>query len=539
MAPSLADWMLMCRYFENLSYCLMQHKSVEFMADYKNQPASLRLIMCALACLSFNPPLPKSVWLDYYNRARKAIKREGHMATDQHIFSYLLLSHFTMATGHPMLAEPYFFKAIRLMLYLGYGRDPDDSNQLCDLNEVEKNGRRYTFWCLYYTSKIVQIAMSRPVMADLDSSKVKRCKKPDFSALGLKTRTSEISTICYLSSFLDIIHDTTQLYQTKPPKLVDDILDSTQFEVIRSRIMHLLSTLPTGLVLSQDNSSQFVEFTSTIKDRETVIDCFFTTLFYNVSICLLNRPILYLTKFLHHDSIHLSNCPENKTSIQNSLFEAVAAAQTVVGLSSWLVHQSDMGLDLEGGQFRQRLWKQHVFESFLLFESVVVLWFATTQTQRFWWEIPGIEAAVSVLGLDDRKRIRSQVLDVLRTLKDLEVGLSATVNPNVFHVQYGNMQNFITPMVSCIEKMVEEMEDSENSMAGAETLDMDFDREVEEIAIEMNVMSLTEVDPEVSEPYTRDPWVLLGLLGVEVKGLRWKAWYEEDWRSFWTRVSSQ
>ncbi|KAJ3030656.1 UNVERIFIED_CONTAM: hypothetical protein HDU68_008291 [Siphonaria sp. JEL0065] len=354
MAPSASDWILMSQYLQSYRYCLMGMNDPSFLLDYTNQPVSLRLIMCAIACLHMEPPLPRQVWIEYYNRARKALKREKN--TEKHIIANLLVSQFTMGNvvnGHPILAEPYFFKAIRTMLYLEYTRDPDDIPSIAHLDYALKNQRRNI------------------------------------------------------------------------PKRVEDILQSPECDSVRTRLYDLRKEIPAHLILSQEN---LFAFTTTFKDRETVVDCFFTTLFHNVTLCIVNRPILYLTGFLTQDSVHLASSTENYTKIMNALFESVAAAQTVVGLASC------------------------------------------------------------------------------------------------------DVQNFVTPLVCCIERMLEEMECSEKSLSAGT---MDVERELDGIAIEMKVMSLSEDDKEVMEPFYTYPWVFLGLLGVEVNGTKWQAWYEEEWREFW------
>ncbi|KAJ3012628.1 UNVERIFIED_CONTAM: hypothetical protein HDU68_001100 [Siphonaria sp. JEL0065] len=454
MAATVQDWILMTRYYETVKYSVSMKCDPEFLVNFSMHSAARRLIMCALACLNMDPPLPKQVALDYYNRARKAVSRRAGDCTVDLMMANYLLSDFAMSL------------------------------------------------------------------------------KPN--TFGVQYRTNEVATNYYLSTILDIIRDTTRHHTTNIPRTVVDLLSPPKATPFRAQLHTFRSSTPSHLIISQENGTQFLAFTSTFQGRETVTDCLFLTMFYNVAICIMNRPILYLTKFLKRDSVHLTM--ENRSTIFTALNESLVSAQTVVGLASWLVHQSEMKLDGEDGKFRDSFWRLHPFESFVLFEAVVVLWFATTQTQEFWFE--GITPVLNFMTLEDRQRIRSQVLDVLRTLKDLEQGLSTSQQSNVYDVRYGDVTNFVSPMVECIQRMLSVIEDVEFAViigekAGSSVNEM----EVEAVAIEMNVLSLTDTDPELREPYRSDPWVFLGLLGAQVKGMKWRAWYEEDWRLFWKKVA--
>ncbi|KAJ3061163.1 hypothetical protein HDU99_005648, partial [Rhizoclosmatium hyalinum] len=144
-----------------------------------------------------------------------------------------------------------------------------------------------------------------------------------------------------------------------------------------------------------------------------------------------------------------------------------------------------------------------------MFEAVISLWFALTQTQSFWWNLVSTTASgpnnpniVQVMDLNRRIRLRTQVLDVLQTLKDLETSLACAVSDRIYYANFQST-NFITPMVSCIVKMVEQMEDVEKLVGGIPTPQ---ETEVESVAIEISVFSLTEADPEIPAPVTLEPW---------------------------------
>ncbi|KAJ3070060.1 hypothetical protein HDU98_006913 [Podochytrium sp. JEL0797] len=550
MEASITDWILASQFMAHMPYQLLSFNDPFFINNFHTEPASLRFIVCAHACLHTNPPMSKHITIDYYNRARKAIKRESFVPVEKHIRSCLLLSEFCRSNGHPILAEPYFQKSVRSALENHLDVDPDDSAWLqpLQLTESEKERRRQVFWIVYFITKQIQIFMSKRILpANIDGTRVRFCKKPFTTNLVAELLAPETATICYLSRILDITHEITTHHTQSIPRTVSEIIFSTVCESMRARLRIVKAGIPSRLILSDCSPHAFHEFTATFSDQEILIDCLFTTLYFNSTVCLLNRPTLYLTKFLSPDSPHLSSSPDAVFKISTAVRESITSAHIILSLSSWILHQSDAGVDNAGGKFRARLWKEHAFEVFALFEAVIVLWFATTQTRAGWWTVvpptltpiqspsPPGEGSSECLGvtmeLQDRKRVRSLVLDVLRTLRDLEVSLSPATDV-VFSLHY-EAENFVTPMCACVARMVDEMEDAENGIR-------DGGAQEGGVSIEMSVMSLTDVEPEVELPYKRDPWTLLGLLGVQVKGgLRWSAYYENSWRELWERIGKE
>ncbi|KAJ3290628.1 hypothetical protein HDU79_003105 [Rhizoclosmatium sp. JEL0117] len=430
-----------------------------------------------------------------------------------------------------MLAGVHFSKAIATLFACRLNYDPDFV--VPTATDTEKENRRHLFWIMYFLAKNVEIAVAKYPFRPIDCSQVKFAKKPNSTKPLWESPSNEIATVCYISGILDLIREATQLWHKVPSNILE-ITNSPILSTLRTRLQILQTQIPGHLIVSAD---KYLEFTTIFLGREIVSDALITTIYYYSAVSVMNRPILYLTKYLPSNSPYL--VPLGPI-IMSTLLESLLAAETVVGLVSWLLHQCRLGLDGEGGTFRESLWRDMTLSSLNMFEAVISLWFALTQTQSFWWNLVSTTASgpnnpniVQVMDLNRRIRLRTQVLDVLQTLKDLETSLACAVSDRIYYANFQST-NFITPMVSCIVKMVEQMEDVEKLVGGIPTPQ---ETEVESVAIEISVFSLTEADPEIPAPVTLEPWVLLGLLGVNVKGLTWNAWYEEEWRQFWLQVA--
>ncbi|KAJ3394266.1 hypothetical protein HDU84_009021 [Entophlyctis sp. JEL0112] len=257
--------------------------------------------------------------------------------------------------------------------------------------------------------------------------------------------------------------------------------------------------------------------------------------------------MLYLTHFLGLNSKALQN-PDNLMLVLESLHASLASAQVIVELASWLLHEKDSvhEIDMHGDSFRRWFWKNHGFSSMMLFEAVIVLWFSTCRTQAFWFDYVDAENEKSLeysalhMNLEDRRRIRSQVMDVLRTLCDLEDDMSASKkkSPLVQEAGFdgGKFSSLLTPMIMCTNAMIDEMEEMEARLTGNIPLGMHSGPNQDELLVRLTVVSISDSEPEKLEGHTAQPWALLGLIGVKVRNLRWNAFYEDEWREFWQQV---
>ncbi|KAJ3221009.1 hypothetical protein HDU81_010969, partial [Chytriomyces hyalinus] len=93
-----------------------------------------------------------------------------------------------------------------------------------------------------------------------------------------------------------------------------------------------------------------------------------------------------------------------------------------------------------------------------------------------------------------------------------------------------------TPLVDCIEAMLAEIsQQCDFASKEATTTSSAIDSaSVNSLVFEMQVLSLETAVPVDVVQQNRSPWVLLGLLGIDVGGkFRWGAAYEAAWKEFW------
>ncbi|KAJ3094750.1 hypothetical protein HK100_006043 [Physocladia obscura] len=549
LMPSLGDMVVVMQYFRDpnlLAQFLLYPRAV--VGNFFTENTSLRLIICAIAANFQIPRLPNKVCIEYYSRARKSIKKYGNIVSLKH--TQALMFH-----SLPTLAHPFFAKAAGMARILQLDIDPDNNPRFINISEDEKEERRNIFWFIYYSFKIVQICHLRNfTLSSPSSANVKYCHQyKKFSDSGIDSIYPEIATSCYASKILDLILDAKD-YCITPPYEVYDLLGSRKFHLIISHLLELKQSIPSHrlLSISTENNSLAQFMASWPHYPEKIFDKLFLTIYYNAAICMVHRPTLYLTKFLPLTSPYLMQNADAITIILNALGTSMNAAQTIVSFASWLVHLSDSGHDGDGGLLQHKIWREHTFGTFALFEAVVVLWFALCHTQRFWWRTDADSLSGSDefageslrMGIKDRRRIRSQVLDVLRSFKELEgifggVGkngstIDGMISENEKEERENSLPNMLTPMVAAIEAMVIEMEASETRMTDKSIGKLEA--ALQGITLGMRVIGIE--DDDVNIPSEIEPWAFLGLLGMEVGGMHWFSRHELPWRLFWSNLTS-
>ncbi|KAJ3137642.1 hypothetical protein HK100_000554 [Physocladia obscura] len=559
MMPSIGDWVVVFQYFRqpNLLGQLLNLRLL--LEHFFTENQSLRLIVCALTAYLQTPSLPAKVCVAYYSRARKSINRHGNIVSLKHVQVFMLHSLFLLAIGQPTLARPLFTRAITMLMQLQLYIDPDNIPTTANLSDEEKEDRR--------TYSRVKYARRR-------------------YAHGYNGETTdpifEIASHCYCSSIFEIILEAKSHWIT-PPSSVGEIFSTTFYNSIGSSLGTLKGIIPSYRLLSTDpNSNSLAQFMSYQQQNpytqqqyqqppqqyhhhhlETIIDRLLITIFYNSAICIINRPLLYVSKFLPLTSPYLLHNPDRIKCVLNALDASVTAAQTILSFADWIVVY-------QRPESSSKIWKEQTFSIFALFEAIIVLWFALCHTQRFWWRpetVAGVvlsERTTSAIengggsgnvfgdtlqmGVQERRRIRVQILDVLKSLKEAEAMFGNTGSSENASVDQmildendqsgggsgGGHPNMITPIVVAIEAMIREIQEAE--VAVIETNEK-FEAVLKGITLGMKVVAIVDDDEEF--PKQMEPFVFLGLLGMEVSGLNWNASNEQPWRNFWYKVINE
>ncbi|KAI9329545.1 hypothetical protein BDR26DRAFT_723053 [Obelidium mucronatum] len=347
-----------------------------------------------------------------------------------------------------------------------------------------------------------------------------------------------VATVCFICHMLDIVFEAT-LEHKNIPESTFHILNSTKTTYLQHRIDELKAKIPFDLLLLiQDGTLPlFLSLSPTQLETMRVMDVLMVSMLFNSTICIIYRTCLYLTSFLTLTSPQLL-VPENLTKLLMVLETCVTSARTITALNTWILNlpaTTDVTPGVTGYKLRHNVFMEQSFTYFALFEAAVVLWFVTTKTQTFWWRNTiGGSGEVLSMTLEDRRIIRSEVLDLLHTLRDLEElhSMKRKVGDEV-------VPNMITPLVRCVAGMVDEMEQIENSSPTTrKPLDAyDDDDSLDFVVLGMKAMMI-DGSPNVDERMDV-PWVFLGLLGVDVGKMRWNGALESQWRSFWKRSVAQ
>ncbi|KAI9333146.1 hypothetical protein BDR26DRAFT_868655 [Obelidium mucronatum] len=481
LMPTIDDWLVVYLFLTNNGTPIPNETPVpmpgfdsdQFLKDFFQLPAFLRLV--ALATCTAHTSFEKS--LVYYKRARKAaIRAVSETPTYQTVQALVILYIYLGYIGQPALVEPLLKIAMHLIQALRLDVDPDDSPWLFHLNLTprQKEDRRCAFWGAY--SEIVWEAATSPKLVDvpINSNKMKG-RSTVYVGSQLIFQGDH-----FMQSF-SILH--TVIIAIKKafvvaPKTSNELIASETVAELQSKMMQVQSQLPTDIREPPELSDNV---TGTV---ELNVNCVGLA-----TICLLNRPRLFLSGFKSFNPMYLSATLQS--NLVSSINQSLDAAHRMLNLLRfYTVYTNPQSL-----------------EAMPMFEAMIVLWYASCRMDPIWW---------SVL---DRKRmewclLREQmqaVVDYFALAKKLD-----SVGGGVIY-----------PLVQCMRAMVQEIDEYEQWVPA--TTDG-----IEEITLGMKVVALDEAESVLE---IREPRAYMGLLGMQVGGIRWPGQSEESWRLFWKLLS--
>ncbi|KAJ3030660.1 UNVERIFIED_CONTAM: hypothetical protein HDU68_008295 [Siphonaria sp. JEL0065] len=431
-----------------------------------------------------------------------------------------------------------------MLIYLRLDQDPEDSDWLMDqkLSDFEIDSRRRVFWILNYSSKILRMCIGSEAMPhELKSKGVKPMHYDVGNHIFTLPLTPETtSPVYYLCTLLDVTQKiANQIILV--PKSFKDLIKSSLFSSLKQELDLWLTSIPDSFFLTPKKLIDQLKG----PERSGLIQL---TMFYRVSVCVLHRPCFYLTGHLSLKSKLMT--PDNMSLILEAMNASVSNALDIAALNSKLLSVTQF---LDGGALEVHgkdwillppsYWKECIHIFFALFESSIVLWFFLTKTKPYWWKVYCFDSEEKEVAA--RTEISEAVLSNLRALRLLEAVLS---NSSVMETTLTGArieparpkQNLVTPMVDCVTRLVQDMEGSAEERELVELYryihftSPKFLLPQNTITIEMDVLSVGKPsDPEKQRWGKEDPWVFMGLLGAEVKGTKWRAPLENEWREFW------
>ncbi|KAI8610908.1 hypothetical protein BC830DRAFT_1143607 [Chytriomyces sp. MP71] len=545
LQPTMGDWVVVYQYLRTCESSFFILSEAPFLQSFFSQPPALRLTFCAIAAHLQNPRLPDKVCFSYYARAQKAVSRVIEKPDLTTLHALLLMSSFASLNGQPLIGRPFFMRAVRMVLELQLNRDPDDLPECRHLSEEEREERRLIFWVMYSSLLVVKIAYSRPLSVEINP-----CVKPAKRSVPLNQNAVpdprlSISPVCYMAALLDVIHSTVT-HHAVIPSSTESILSCDVCLSLSTQLTHVRAQMPDSLILSSSNGTMDAFF-ATYPRRPRGNEAIQLTLYANSAKCLLHRTKLYLTGYLDLDSPQLVQNAANMSTLLTALHETLLAAREIARLTSRLYNISAIQT------VRIQFWEQQDFACFTLFEAVLCLWYVTCRTKAFWFSPD--PASPLHMGRDVRRVIRTECLDVLTTMRNLErtfSGVEEDVDERVAALRgpapvRGELFNMVTPLVAGVVGMVQEMEEVERVEDPSSCLKVQGARlqgvgmgGFEDVVIGMKVISLDDDKQPVHLDFAGadQPWCFLGLLGVPGPGgMKWNAHYEPGWASFWEILS--
>ncbi|KAJ3227939.1 hypothetical protein HDU81_006390 [Chytriomyces hyalinus] len=462
LMPSIKDWELLCKFLTNGTFSLLNYLIPRgFLESLFSQPPGIRLTWGAIAAYLSTPRLSNETCASYFSRAQKAVSRCFHQVSLESMQACVLISYFVLVSGRPRAAAPFHNQSIKLMYALQLEIDPDNILVAAAhpfMSEQEKQARRITFWVTFYCVRLMQSIVVRSHgirQITIKSDNIKPAKAIYYDKYNGQIEAT--ATVCHLVTILDAI-ELVKSHHFTVPQTVSEVIYPSSFEALSSHLNTLRYQLPLHLLCNNfscppsvflDNIANDTSHTRKSVIIETLYDAIMVSMTFNTAKCILYRPQLYLTHFLKLDGPALLDNPKAISTLLTAIDESMKSARRITQLNSWLVMNPNWSVHLH-----------FVFSAFSLFEACVVLWFLTCRTRSFWfWNGAPFSSASSPvvaspyltnqmgdgggslsLSMEERRAIRSELLDAIISLKAIEVSFAMA-----------------GPLRECVEAMVVEM----------------------------------------------------------------------------------
>ncbi|KAJ3288257.1 hypothetical protein HDU79_004983 [Rhizoclosmatium sp. JEL0117] len=490
LMPTINDYLLVYRWLTNEGRKPPNVQNMDadyFLRTFFTQSALSRLSACALAVDFLDTSDVTS--FQYYRRARKAVIRESGVISFENVLSMYRLYQFAEWKGQPLVGMQFLKMAFEMIKELRLDVDPDDSPWLLHLNlsERQKEERRRAYWSPYYM-------WSRAYSLSLEVFDVKistdRVKPPKI-VMDNGALIFDHSNMHVLCKIYDLIGKIKRFLVTPPSSLAKLLQNDSRLH-LRTKLQSIHSYAPKELFLVTESVSNLK---TTDVDRfqiqlgQNPVSVMAFNFQYLSCVSILNRPILFMTTLASCAPMYLSK--NDTITILSTVHQCLECAHRIANLVLFWMSTSTSNLQ----------------DNFASFEAVTVFWFIACRMKAAW-----------------KALIEPHMFDWIDVKRKVDAAVQLTQR---LEMQEG--EGMTSPVARCMEAMQREMQDIEKFGGANESLDSG-DR-VEPLELGMKVLSLNGY---ASETAVRDPFVLLGLLGMEVRGgIRWKGRSEEGWRLFW------
>ncbi|KAJ3079515.1 hypothetical protein HDU99_010695, partial [Rhizoclosmatium hyalinum] len=118
-----------------------------FMMTFFTQPASLRVVVCAIAAY-FSQTISDEATLWFFKRARKAVILAADKPSVASVKAFYWIYVYSQVMKKDHLGLPFLIMAVNLVPLLQLDVDPDELPHLVASSEIEKEERRRLTWGL-------------------------------------------------------------------------------------------------------------------------------------------------------------------------------------------------------------------------------------------------------------------------------------------------------------------------------------------------------------------------------------------------------
>ncbi|KAJ3232832.1 hypothetical protein HDU78_006838 [Chytriomyces hyalinus] len=525
LAPSLEDCAVVAAYFASShprmfldSFVLYLLDHTAFMTTFFTQPAPLRLVVCALASLNADPPMPPMVPVLYYARAKRAalsITDTPSLKTTQALF---LIAAFALAHGQQALSVAVLKPALKMALQLQLEKERPD------LPAWEQGERKRLLFRLHFHTLQSQSLSHHFAGFKLSLSRV--CM-PNVGA-----KEGSLTIRDYLCDIWSILAQFKTLHST-PPKIASDLFESPQQIKLSCELVRLLDQIPREYYLDPTPSTATVTDASLFSDfivQMLVLDAadsaamLLLSMNRNAAICVAQRSILFSTAFKHSRS---------KRSTLDAVQISYKSALCVSSLTQFILY-------LERGRFHtpvaEVLWVQESVLVPAMFEAAIVLWFLACRTRKEWWIHSGGDTAAKE-GLQlDLACVRFALEGFLSFFQHIHYHFGRTMPATATDADGPPQmkQTLMNPFIRAVSGMLQELQQLQvNPNTPTDDASLFVQWGLEECVLSMRGVAISEEEDCVEIAAAEEPLAFCGLLGFHVCGDHWKGPSEGAWKQFW------
>ncbi|KAI8830174.1 hypothetical protein BJ741DRAFT_361601 [Chytriomyces cf. hyalinus JEL632] len=513
---------------------LLDHAA--FMTTFFTQPAPLRLVVCALASLNADPPMPPMVPVLYYSRAKRAalsITDTPSLKTAQALFLIaafalgttlfysipqnssecsLTLFAFQKAHGQQALSVSVLKPALKMALQLQLEKERPD------LPAWDQGERKRLLFRLHFHT--LQSQSLSHHFAGFKLSLRRVCMPNKGSTEGSLTIRDYLCDIWSILAQFKTLHST-------PPKTQLDLFESPQQIKLSRDLVRLLDQIPREYYLDPTPSTATVTDASQFSDfivQMLVLDAadsaamLLLSMNRNAAICVAQRSILFSTAFKHSHS---------KRSTLEAVQNSCKSALRISSMTQFILY-------LERGRFHtpvaEVLWVQESVLVPAMFEAAIVLWFLACRTRKEWWIHSTGSAKEEVLQLDFAC-IRFALEGFLSFFQHIHFHfgrtMPASTEPQV-------KQTLMNPYIRAVSGMLQELHQLQvNPNTPTDDASLFVQWGLEECVLSMRGVAISEEEDHVEIEAAEEPLAFCGLLGFHVCGDHWKGPNEGAWKQFW------